>query len=243
MRLDLQTHPKIVRILSATKSDKFRVVGGLHAVWSVFDTHSSDGKLDGYTPETLDHVIGWPGFSDAMIRAGWLMENDDVSLSLPEFDEHNGTSGKRRAEDQKRKRNDRKDPQPVRKVSANEPDKKLTREEKRREENNKPEIASFDEFWKSYPKKVGKGDAEKAWAKVKPDADLQDKILKAVAVAARSPDWLKESGQFIPHASTWLNGKRWEDGIVLRAVTDAVPQNIGVTNPAWAHIPKFRGVK
>lgn len=32
MRIDLQTHPKIVRILSATKADKFRVIGGLHTV-------------------------------------------------------------------------------------------------------------------------------------------------------------------------------------------------------------------
>lgn len=137
MRLDLQTHPKIVRILSATASDKFRVVGGLHAVWSVFDTHSADGKLDGYSPETLDHVIGWPGFSAAMMAAGWLTQNDDSSLSLPEFDEHNGASGKRRAEDQKRKRNERKSPQSVRNLSAKEPDGKLTREEKRREELNK----------------------------------------------------------------------------------------------------------
>lgn len=141
MRLDLQTHPKIVRILSATKSDKFRVIGGLHAVWSVFDTHSVDGRLDGYSPETLDHVIGWQGFAEAMIGAGWLAQNDDSSLSLPEFDEHNGQSGKRRAEDQKRKRNDRKDPKPVRKLSANEPDEKLTREEKRREEVKEPPIA------------------------------------------------------------------------------------------------------
>lgn len=33
MRVDLQTHPKVVRILSATGTDKFRVIGGLHAVW------------------------------------------------------------------------------------------------------------------------------------------------------------------------------------------------------------------
>ena len=138
MRLDLQTHPKIVRILSATKSDKFRVVGGLHAVWSVFDTHSSDGRLDGYTADTLDHIIGWPGFASAMISVGWLTQDGELALLLPEFDEHNGKSGKRRAEDQKRKREDRKCPQVVRNSSEKESDKKLTREEKRREEVKTP---------------------------------------------------------------------------------------------------------
>jgi len=137
MRIDLQSHPKIVRILSATKSDKFRVIGGLHAVWSVFDTHSEDGTLCGYTPETMDHIIGWEGFSQALIQAGWLQFDGAECLVMPEFTEHNGASGKRRAEDSKRKRIERKElkesdncPQ---NVQINE-DEMQTREEKRREE-------------------------------------------------------------------------------------------------------------
>jgi hypothetical protein len=143
MRLDLQTHPKVVRILSATKSDKFRAIGGLHAVWSVFDTHSADGKLSGYTPDTMDHIIGWPGFSAAMIAVEWLLFDGEETLSLPDFDEHNGKSGKRRAEDQKRKRDSRKSPENVDDESGQKADKKRTksgpekrREEKRREDEN-----------------------------------------------------------------------------------------------------------
>lgn len=137
MRCELQTHPKIVRILSATKSDKFRVVGGLHAVWAVFDAHSVDGVLFGYIPETLDHVIGWDGFAKAMLSVGWLEYDGVETLVLPEFDEHNGQSAKRRAEDQKRKKNGRKldkSPEDVRDDSGQDADKKRTREEKRREE-------------------------------------------------------------------------------------------------------------
>lgn len=108
MRCDLQSHPKVVRILSATKADKFRVIGGLHAVWSVFDAHSTDGMLPGYTPDLMDHIIGWAGFSDAMIAVGWLLFDGTETLKMPDFTEHNGKSGKRRAEDQKRKRDGRK---------------------------------------------------------------------------------------------------------------------------------------
>jgi len=145
MRIDLQTHPKIVRILSATKADKFRVIGGLHAVWSVFDTHSVDGTLNGYTPDTLDHIIGWPGFSEAMIRAEWLLFDGAETLALPEFDEHNGKSGKRRAEDQKRKRDDRKCPQNVQNENGQNADEKGTREEKRREDiKEEPPISPAD---------------------------------------------------------------------------------------------------
>lgn len=132
MRIELQTHPKTVRIMSATQSDKFRVIGGLHAVWSVFDAHSEDGKLKGYTPDLMDQVIGWTGFARAMEAVGWLVYDGLETLAMPEFEEHNGKSGKRRAEDQKRKRESRKS---VRNLSGEDADEKLTREEKRREED------------------------------------------------------------------------------------------------------------
>ena len=124
MRADLQTHPKVVRMASALNADKLRVIGGLHAVWCLFDTHSEDGSLDGYTLKTLDDHVVWPGFSAAMKAIKWL-DTDGESLVLPEFDEHNGQSAKRRAQETKRKRDDRK-------VSASDADKKRSREEKRR---------------------------------------------------------------------------------------------------------------
>lgn len=135
MRFELQTHPKVVRILSSTSSDKFRVIGGLHAVWCVFDTHSEDGVLMGYTPETLDHIIGWDGFSSAIIEAGWMSYDGQKTLILPEFTEHNGQSAKRRAEDQKRKKQARKNPISVTEECGQNVDKMRNREEKRREEN------------------------------------------------------------------------------------------------------------
>lgn len=138
MRIDLNSHPKVVRILSATGTDKFRVIGGLHAVWSVFDQHSTDGVLAGYTPALMDHVIGWEGFCQAMVDVGWLEYDGAETLVMPEFSEHNGKSGKRRAEDQKRKRDSRNRPQSVRNLSADDEDTNRTREEKRREENKNP---------------------------------------------------------------------------------------------------------
>lgn len=126
MRADLHTHPKVVRMASALKADRLRIVGGLHSAWCLFDVHSVDGFLDGYSAETLDDMIGFPGFSRAMIAVGWL-EEDGESLVMPRFDSHNGQSAKRRAQDADRKRN-------VRKTSAPEADKMRTREEKRRED-------------------------------------------------------------------------------------------------------------
>lgn len=130
MRTDLHTHPKVVRISSALRADRLRVIGGLHAVWCLFDAHAIDGRLDGYTVETIDEMIGFPGFAAAMVAVGWLIGGAEC-LEAPRFDEHNGQSAKRRAMETERKRNERK-------LSASDADKKRSREEKRREEVNNP---------------------------------------------------------------------------------------------------------
>lgn len=69
----------------------------------------------------------------------------------------------------------------------------------------------FDRFWKAYPKKVGKGAAEKAFAKYKPDDALVEQMIRAVEAAKRTEQWRKDGGQYIPNPATWLNQKRWED--------------------------------
>ncbi len=69
----------------------------------------------------------------------------------------------------------------------------------------------FDRFWDRWPRKIGKAQAEKAWAKLRPEAPLQAQILVAVGRQCESDAWRKDGGAFIPHAATWLNGRRWED--------------------------------
>lgn len=146
MRSDLFTHPKVVRISSALKADTLRTVGGLMSAWCLFDAHSVDGKLDGYTSETLDDHLRWPGFAAAMISVGWLAD-DGESLVLPEFDTHNGQSAKRRAQDADRKK-------VVRKTSASEADKKRTREEKNREEKKEQKTTPDGELFDGIPEQV-----------------------------------------------------------------------------------------
>lgn len=69
----------------------------------------------------------------------------------------------------------------------------------------------FQKFWQAYPKKKSKGDAEKAWKSIKPDEQLQDRILNALERAKTSESWRKNGGQFIPYPATWLRAKGWDD--------------------------------
>ncbi|MDI9418754.1 MAG: hypothetical protein QM399_01065 [Bacillota bacterium] len=69
----------------------------------------------------------------------------------------------------------------------------------------------FDEFWAQYPKKRSKGQAERTWVKIKPDEQLFEAIMAGLERAKTSVEWQKDGGQYIPHPSTWLNAKGWED--------------------------------
>lgn len=69
----------------------------------------------------------------------------------------------------------------------------------------------FEAFWGAYPRKVGKGAAEKAWGKIRPSQKLLAEMLEAIDRAKRSEQWQREGGKYIPNPATWLNQRRWED--------------------------------
>lgn len=70
--------------------------------------------------------------------------------------------------------------------------------------------AGFDEFWRAYPKKVGKKAAQKAYRKANVPAGT---LLAALERQKRSDQWSRDGGRYIPNPATWLNQGRWEDEI------------------------------
>lgn len=87
-------------------------------------------------------------------------------------------------------------------------------EEKRREVTQVKEGAeSFETFWEKYPRKVAKQAARAAWSRLQPSEQLLSEILAGVEKWAKSQQWTKDGGQFIPHPATFLNGRRWEDDV------------------------------
>lgn len=69
----------------------------------------------------------------------------------------------------------------------------------------------FGIFWQEYPKKVGKAEAQKAFAKLKPDAVALQGMIDAVRWQRETESWRKNGGQYVPNPATWLNQRRWED--------------------------------
>jgi len=70
----------------------------------------------------------------------------------------------------------------------------------------------FEKFWKAYPRKQGKGAAEKAWKRIHVNGAF-DSLLTALENQKQTEQWRKDNGQFVPNPATWLNQRRWEDEI------------------------------
>jgi len=90
----------------------------------------------------------------------------------------------------------------------------------KQKENTCANADAFARFWAAYPKKKSKGQAEKAFAKIKPSEQLLVAMLAAIGQAKTSKDWTKDAGQYIPHPATWLNAKGWEDGMAAETSTE-----------------------
>lgn len=68
---------------------------------------------------------------------------------------------------------------------------------------------NFLKFWEAYPNKKGKGAALKAYKNIKEPKPMLKEILIALQNSNNSESW--QDKKYIPHPSTWLNQRRWED--------------------------------
>jgi len=82
----------------------------------------------------------------------------------------------------------------------------------------------FSEFWDLYPRKIAKGNADKAWLKAVKAAKPEDIIT---GLKKQLPVLKTKEADFIPHAATWLNGCRWEDEVATTTVAAAKPWMTG----------------
>lgn len=181
LRHDLEEDPHVLAICQERGMDPELCVMTLRRVWRHADKHTQDGWIPQANHRTVDMIAGFTGFAAAMEKVGWL----EVSLQgvqIPDFHDWLGEKAI----------------------------KKLAGIVEPRGKRHKV-VEGFEEFWKAYPKKMGKDAALRAWCAIKPKGDLLKAINRGLERDRVSEQWTKQKGRFIPYAATWLNGKRWED--------------------------------
>jgi hypothetical protein len=93
--------------------------------------------------------------------------------------------------------------------------------------SNKTETTKeFDTFWDAYPRKVAKGAAVKAWAKLRVTDELMGQILQALQRQKKAGAFAEL--KYVPYPATWLNDTRWLDDVV------AQPAQASSLLPPWA---------
>lgn len=69
-------------------------------------------------------------------------------------------------------------------------------------------LEQFEEFWNTYPRKIGKEAARKEWLRLKPDLE---KVKKSLGWQRSCKEWRNEDGRYIPYPSKYLSEQRWQD--------------------------------
>ena len=198
-------------------------------LWSYAAENQPDGDFTDYTPGEIGMLLGYTGDAPSMLealhQAGFMN-----GMRIHDWDEHN---------EYHHNFSER-----AKKAAAarwgKEESTKEERDDKKGKEKKGPSITqallkhassingsyskAFDEFWREYPKKVGKGDAWKSWKKIHPDESLTSKMLVAVRFQKDCDQWKKDNGQFIPNPATWLNRAQWEDE----------PQSASTSKPSYS---------
>ena len=71
-------------------------------------------------------------------------------------------------------------------------------------------ISEFDKWWDKYPRKVEKYKAATLFSKIMNEVEF-DTLIEATEKFAEAVK--DKEKKFIPHPTTWLNGRRWNDPI------------------------------
>lgn len=83
-------------------------------------------------------------------------------------------------------------------------------------------LATFERWWKAYPRKAGsKADAHRVWQRMTPDqrtaafAGIEAQSVPGgqLDVQSRRKD---DGSSTVPHATTWLRGRRWEADVEVQ---------------------------
>ncbi|MDR2513878.1 MAG: hypothetical protein LBD02_01570 [Christensenellaceae bacterium] len=256
----LPTNKKTVRLKNLLRIKTPQAVGHLCILWLWALDNAPDGDLSGFSTEEIAEVACWTGknhgdFVGALVQAGFI----DSDMRLHDWYDYAGKLVDKRKQNAERMRRARATnvqrtdderagatvPYPtvpyqtvhnstVPPNGGTPPIPPASGGSGAGKPPAEPQQSHFDEFWASYPKKVGKEAARKAWNRIKPDKALRERIAAAIATAKESQQWNRENGRFIPNPATWLNQGRWDDEYTPatpeppRAGTASKPNTLGV---------------
>lgn len=235
--LDYENHPRTMRLVGLLGRGAEMLPIRL---WLYCGKYLSDsGEFTGFSAQEIESIARWWGKSGEMIAAlekcvdekgvpfiiktdnGWKIPNWlDINGHLQVFKERAKIASKKRWDKYRMENassiassNPVSNAQAMLKQCSIPNHTILKKKEIIKEKEVKDLNSTFSEFWINYPRKIAKQTAFSSWFKLRPDKELFEKIMIGLKKQCKSVQWTNENGKFIPHPSTWINGRRWEDEI------------------------------
>lgn len=184
-------------------------------LWSYAAENQPDGDFSKYSAPELAMLLGYSGDAQGMLEALQQASFMD-GMQIHDWREHNAyhqtfsdrakkaAAARWKGQEMKKKGDEKKG------------------KDKTRASIGEALLQAFDEFWKAYPSKVGRGEAEKSWKKMG-----CEKMLPQILVAIRDAKLSQKWGEgYIPNPATWINQKRWKDELLPRRNGTGIRENI-----------------
>jgi hypothetical protein len=98
--------------------------------------------------------------------------------------------------------------------SSENPTPKKNNNKKTKEKKHIPNLERFEDFWNTYPRKVGKNSAIKAYEAARgryegSAGDFEEMVISGTLRLAEDPNI--PDLQYVPYPATWLNRDGWND--------------------------------
>ena len=223
--------PKLRDLYKTLNCSSFEALGILNYLWLWgLENADKDGRILNADKDDIARFLYGKGarckipedkIVDALIETGWIDSYQDGTLYLHDWEvwqEQWYKAIERRESDAKRKRESRKKPThssapATPKTEEKKPD--VAEEQPKtapegQEETEKQDTApkytkGFEEFWKVYPRRLGKGDAYKKFQARKKDGFSEEELVLAAQNYAEECQKKKTEPQYIKHPKTFLS--------------------------------------
>jgi hypothetical protein len=231
MKRGTPRHPKVLELASLLNIPRYAAVGLLEMLWHFTAEFALDGNIGKFSDEAIKEALCYDGASmmlvNSLIEARLIDACQCHRLRVHDWPDHADQtvrrvlSGRNQSfipcyDDASTVLGSSKLPLPLPIPIAN---TCSARPDARSKDKKKFEYdGDFLDFWAAYPRKVGKGQAFKAWQRAKQNGlPKLPVVLEALKKQKKSRAWTKDAGEYIPHPTTWINGARWDDSTEIEA--------------------------
>ena len=216
----LTHHQKLINLAETLGVHQKQVLGHLVALWLWAYGHVPDGNL---TRSRVNSVVlalaaGWDDdpevFVAELLYHGFLDQDEHGDIVIHDWADYAGKFLKRKEKNKQRMKQkrarERDEASPVVAQAGPAKTKAKSRYTPVGTTLDPDQQLRFNQFWEQYPRKVGRGDAEKAWKSVVVDDALADRVIAAIH---KQLAYFGGTMSFIPFPATWLRARRWEDDV------------------------------